>query len=182
MVISDNPNAVALSRAREVGVPAFWIDAGPKAARVSKEAAASYVETLRAHAVDLICLAGFMRIIGRSFFEAYGGRIVNIHPSLLPAFRGLHGQRQALEAGVKIAGCTVHYVTPELDAGPIIIQAAVPVGEDDTEEILSARILREEHRIYPEAIRLIEAGRTRTEGNRVRVLPSNSERGGGRGS
>jgi len=113
------------------------------------------VELLLEHGVELVCLAGYMRLLSVGFIEAFRGRILNIHPSLLPAFPGLHAQRQALEAGMKTAGCTVHWVTEQMDAGPIVLQAEVPVLADDSEETLSARILREEHRIYPEAIRAV---------------------------
>jgi len=110
-------------------------------------------------------------VLGPAFVAAFRNRIMNIHPSLLPAFPGLHAQRQALEHGVKVAGCTVHFVDEGVDTGPIILQAAVPVLEDDTEESLAARILEQEHRLYPEAIRLYAAGRLRVEGRRVRILP-----------
>ena len=167
LVISDVADAPALERAHQVGVPVLHVPAGPKV-RVSRAAARTYVQELRRHDVDLIALAGFMRIVGRSFFAAYGGRIINIHPSLLPLFPGLDPQRQALEAGVRVAGCTVHFVTPDVDAGPIICQAAVPVEVDDSVDALSARILVEEHRIYVEAVQLLEEGRVHLEGARVR--------------
>ena len=119
------------------------------------------------HSVDLVCLAGFMRLLSASFIRSFPNRILNIHPSLLPAFPGLDAQHQALTHGVKISGCTVHFVDEELDAGPIVIQAAVPVLDEDTVETLSARILEEEHRIYPVAVRLVVAGTYRIEGRRV---------------
>jgi phosphoribosylglycinamide formyltransferase-1 len=119
--------------------------------------------------VDLVCLAGFMRLLGTAFIDAYAGRIVNIHPSLLPAFPGLHAQRQALERGVRVAGCTVHFVDSGTDTGPIIAQAAVPVLEGDDESSLGARILVEEHRLYPLAVRLVAEGAVRLEGGRTRV-------------
>jgi phosphoribosylglycinamide formyltransferase-1 len=125
------------------------------------------VEELHRNAVDLVCLAGFMRLLSASFIREFPNRILNIHPSLLPAFPGLDAQHQALAHGVKITGCTVHFVDEDLDAGPILIQAAVPVLNDDTVEALSARILREEHRIYSEAIRLVLAGAYRVEGRRI---------------
>ncbi|MGB9605435.1 MAG: phosphoribosylglycinamide formyltransferase, partial [Bryobacteraceae bacterium] len=128
-------------------------------------------EELRRCRVDLICLAGFMRLLSAWFVREFPYRILNIHPSLLPAFPGLDAQAQALEHGVKITGCTVHFVDEFLDHGPIIIQAAVPVLEDDTVETLSARILKEEHRIYSEAIKIVLSGRWRIEGRRVRILP-----------
>ena len=125
------------------------------------------VDELQRNAVDLVCLAGFMRLLSASFIREFPNRILNIHPSLLPAFPGLDAQHQALAHGVKITGCTVHFVDEDLDAGPILIQAAVPVLNDDTVEALSARILREEHRIYSEAIRLTLAGAYRVEGRRI---------------
>ncbi len=125
------------------------------------------VEELHRNAVDLVCLAGFMRLLSASFIREFPNRILNIHPSLLPAFPGLDAQHQALAHGVKITGCTVHFVDEDLDAGPILIQAAVPVLNNDTVEALSARILREEHRIYSEAIRLVLAGAYRVEGRRI---------------
>jgi phosphoribosylglycinamide formyltransferase-1 len=125
------------------------------------------VDELRKHDVDLVCLAGFMRLLSSDFINAFPGRIVNIHPSLLPAFPGLDAQHQALEHGVKITGCTVHFVDEHLDAGPILLQAAVPVLDDDTAETLSARILAQEHRIYTEALRILLSGEYRIEGRRV---------------
>jgi phosphoribosylglycinamide formyltransferase-1 len=127
----------------------------------------SVVAELRKRGVDLVCLAGFMRLLSAEFCRAFPLRILNIHPSLLPAFPGLDAQKQALEQGVKISGCTVHFVDEQLDSGPIILQAVVPVLDDDTEETLSARILAEEHRIYSEAIRIVLSGRWRIEGRRV---------------
>jgi phosphoribosylglycinamide formyltransferase-1 len=125
------------------------------------------IEELKKHRVDLICLAGFMRLLSAMFVREFPFRILNIHPSLLPAFPGLDAQHQALEHGVKISGCTVHFVDENLDAGPIIVQAAVPVLNDDTVETLSARILKEEHRIYTEAINIVLSGKFRIEGRRV---------------
>jgi phosphoribosylglycinamide formyltransferase 1 len=124
---------------------------------------------LRADKIELVCLAGFMRLLDTAFVEAWRDRLVNIHPSLLPAFRGLHAQRQALAAGVRFSGCTVHFVRPEVDTGPIIAQAVVPLQPDDNEERLSARILAAEHRLYPHAVRLIADGRTRIVDGRVEV-------------
>jgi phosphoribosylglycinamide formyltransferase-1 len=125
------------------------------------------IEELRKYDVDLICLAGYMRMLSAGFVRQFPNRILNIHPSLLPAFPGLDAQRQALEYGVKISGCTVHFVDEYLDAGPVLLQAAVPVLDDDTVESLSARILEEEHRIYSEAIRIMLRGDCRIEGRRV---------------
>jgi phosphoribosylglycinamide formyltransferase-1 len=127
-------------------------------------------DELRRNEVDLVCLAGFMRLLSAGFIRSFPNRILNIHPSLLPAFPGLDAQHQALEHGVKIAGCTVHFVDEQLDAGPIILQSAVPVRDEDTVETLSARILAEEHRIYSEAIRILLAGRYSIKGRRVFLL------------
>ena len=133
--------------------------------------------TLRELGCEIICLAGFMRVLTASFVDRWQGRMLNIHPSLLPAFRGLHTQEQALAAGVRIAGCTVHFVVPEMDAGPIIAQAAVPVVDGDTPDALSDRILAFEHLIYPHALRLVAAGRTRIEGGRVAISKAGGEAG-----
>jgi phosphoribosylglycinamide formyltransferase-1 len=158
-VISNNPRARGLDIARERGIAASTIDHRSFADRAAFEAALA-VEVDR-HRPDLVVLAGFMRILTPSFIERYLGRIMNIHPSLLPAFPGLHTHRRALAAGVRIHGCTVHFVTPELDSGPVILQAAVPVQPGDTEEQLAARVLAQEHRIYPQAIRWFCEGRLR---------------------
>lgn len=154
LVLSDRPEAPALSIAREHGIDARALPYS-KTDRQAFERAAG--DALEAANCQWIILAGFMRILTPYFIDRFAGRILNIHPSLLPAFKGLHPQRQALEAGVKFSGCTVHLVTHDLDAGPILTQAVVPVLPGDTEETLGARILTEEHRIYPEAIRLLAA-------------------------
>ncbi|MEW6397706.1 MAG: phosphoribosylglycinamide formyltransferase [Bacillota bacterium] len=172
VVVSDNPGAAALVRARRAGVPALFVD--PRGRR-KKEFEAELSCILRQHGVGLVCLAGYVRMLGRSFLEEWEGRVLNIHPSLLPAFPGLEAQRQAWEYGVKVAGCTVHFVVPEVDAGPIVLQAAVPVLGDDTPETLAGRILEQEHRIYVEAIRLYAEGRLRIEGRRVTALPPAGE-------
>lgn len=164
IVISNKPDARGLETARSRGLNAVCI---PSKGVPREEHDRRVVEELRRCAVDLICLAGYMRLLSPMFVDAFPGRIVNIHPSLLPSFRGLDAQGQALAHGVKITGCTVHFVDEQLDAGPIILQAAVPVFDDDTEEALSARILREEHRIYSDAVGLILSGRWRLEGRRV---------------
>jgi phosphoribosylglycinamide formyltransferase-1 len=124
---------------------------------------------LRGHRVDLVCLAGYMRLVSQVLLDAFPGRVLNVHPSLLPAFPGVRSQRQALDHGVKVSGATVHFVDAALDGGPIVLQEAVPVAEDDTEDSLSARILGAEHRIYPAAVRAVLEGRCRIEGRRVRV-------------
>ncbi len=168
-VISNNAGAFALERARRHGIPSLHLDHRLFSGRASYDAA--LLEALREHGVDLVVLAGFMRIITPILIDAYPHAIVNIHPALLPAFPGLHAQKQALDYGVKISGCTVHFVDPGTDTGPVIIQSAVPILENDTEETLSARIQIEEHRIYPEAIRLFAAGRLKVEGRTVIISP-----------
>jgi phosphoribosylglycinamide formyltransferase-1 len=165
LVVSDRERAAALERAAGAGVPAVFVDPKAHGDRVAYDAA--LLECLERHRVELVCLAGFMRILGPAFVHSLRGRLVNIHPSLLPAFPGLAAQRQALDHGVTIAGVTVHFVDEGVDTGPIIAQAAVPVRDDDTEESLSARILVEEHRLYPEVVRLVAEGRVRLEGRRV---------------
>jgi phosphoribosylglycinamide formyltransferase-1 len=164
VVISNNADARGLARAREGGIETVVLDHRPFPSREAYDDALAGV--LEARGVGLVCLAGFMRLLSPAFVERFRWAVLNIHPSLLPAFRGLEAQRQALEHGVKISGCTVHFVTADLDAGPIVLQAAVPVKNDDTEETLAARILVEEHRIYPEAIGIVLAGGWRIEGRR----------------
>jgi phosphoribosylglycinamide formyltransferase-1 len=168
IVISNRPEARGLEVARQRGFHAVCIPSKGLDREVYDRMLA---EELRRAKVDLICLAGFMRLLSAWFVREFPFQILNIHPSLLPAFPGLDAQAQALEHGVKITGCTVHFVDEYLDHGPIIMQAAVPVLEDDTVETLSARILKEEHRIYTEAIRIVLSGRWRIEGRRVRILP-----------
>lgn len=165
LVVSNRLDAAGLTWARENGLQTAAID---HKAFASREAFDEAIDAaLRAAAVDFIALAGFMRIQSTVFVDKWAGRQINIHPSLLPLFQGLHPQRQALQAGVRISGATVHFVTAELDAGPIIAQAAVPVLPDDTEESLAARILAVEHRIYPRALALLVTGRARLEKDRV---------------
>jgi phosphoribosylglycinamide formyltransferase-1 len=164
-VISNNAAAFALQRAKKHGIPALHIDHRIFTGREAYDAA--LVETFSEHGVQLVVLAGFMRIITPVLLNAFPAAVMNIHPALLPAFPGLHAQRQALDYGVKITGCSVHFVDAGTDTGPVIIQAAVPVLEKDNEETLSARILVEEHRIYPEAVRLFATGRLKVEGRRV---------------
>jgi phosphoribosylglycinamide formyltransferase-1 len=171
IVLSDVEDAKALEKARSAGIDARYIDARRKGARLSKESEQEYIDTLDEFRVDLIALAGFMRILRPDFVRHFQGRILNIHPSLLPSFPGLHVQQQALDYGVKFSGCTVHFVDEGVDTGPIIIQAAVPVLEGDTSETLAARILQQEHRIYTEAINLFAAGRLKIESRVVRILP-----------
>jgi phosphoribosylglycinamide formyltransferase-1 len=164
VVISNRPEARGLAVARERGIHAVVI---PSKGLDREAYDRSLLEELRKYDVDLVCLAGYMRILSAGFVREFPQRILNIHPSLLPAFPGLDAQHQALEYGVKLSGCTVHFVDEYLDAGPVLLQAAVPVYDDDTEESLSARILKEEHRIYPEAIRIVLRGDYRIEGRRV---------------
>ncbi len=164
VVISNNPKAAGLEKARARGLETVCI---PSKGLEREDYDRLVVAELAARQVDLVCLAGFMRLLSAYFVRQFPSRILNIHPSLLPAFPGLEAQRQALEHGAKISGCTVHFVDEFLDHGPIVIQAAVPVEDDDTEETLAARILREEHRIYSEAITLVLSGRFRIEGRRV---------------
>ncbi len=164
VVISNHEGAAGIDRARERKIPALVI---PSKGLEREAYDRLVVAALRERGVELVCLAGFMRLLSPYFIAAFHNRILNIHPSLLPSFPGLEAQRQALEYGVRYAGCTVHFVDENLDAGPIVLQAIVPVLDDDTPETLSARILKEEHRIYSEAVRLVLEGRFRIEGRRV---------------
>lgn len=168
VVLSDKADAYGLERARQAGVAAHCVD--PAAFATKKAFNEALRNLLEEYQVDLVCLAGYLRIVREPLLSAYAGRMLNIHPSLLPAFKGLDAQAQALEYGVRVSGCTVHFVWPGLDDGPIILQSAVPVLEDDTVESLRERILKEEHRLYPEAIQLFATGRLRVEGRRVTVL------------
>ena len=165
LVVSNRADAYGLERARAAGVATATVDHKLHDGRAAFDAAVD--ATLREAGCELICLAGFMRIFTPEFVARWQGRILNIHPSLLPSFTGLHVQRRALESGATIAGCTVHFVTADLDAGPILAQAAVPVLPDDTEESLSARILEQEHRLYPAALAWVAEGRVRIDGNRA---------------
>jgi phosphoribosylglycinamide formyltransferase-1 len=164
LVISNTPDADGLTRAARAGIEAICLRPREYGDRDSYDRAVA--AALAARGVDLVCLAGFMRLVGPALLDAFPERILNIHPSLLPAFPGLAAQRQALDYGVRVSGATVHLVTSELDGGPIVMQAAVPVLDDDTEETLSARILTEEHRLYPEAIRLVLDGGWAVDGRR----------------
>lgn len=164
VVLSNRPNAPGLEEAQRRGLDARMI---PSKGLEREQYDRLVVETLKEKQVDLVCLAGFMRLLSPYFVSQFPNRILNIHPALLPAFPGLEAQRQALEHGVKITGCTVHFVDENLDAGPIVLQTAVPVLDDDTPETLSARILKEEHRLYSEAINLVLSGCWRIEGRRL---------------
>lgn len=169
VVVSNRAGAEGLGRAAAAGVETLVLDHRASASRSDYDRV--LVEALRERNVDLVCLAGFMRLLGPEFVDAFPNAVLNVHPSLLPAFPGLDAQRQALEHGVKVSGATVHVVTADLDAGPIVRQAAVPVHDDDTVESLSARILVEEHRIYIDAIRIVLEGRWRVVGRRFERLP-----------
>jgi phosphoribosylglycinamide formyltransferase 1 len=172
IVISNRANAPGLDIARSRGIPMRVI----ASAGMDREAYDKLlIQELRTHEVDLVCLAGFMRLLSVTLVRAFPDRVLNIHPSLLPAFTGLDAARQALDYGVKIAGCTVHFVDEYLDSGPIIIQAAVPVLDEDTVDSLSARILAQEHLIYPKAIGYIVEGRVTVEGRRVTIREEEEE-------
>lgn len=164
LVISNRENAPGIEKARARQIPAQVI---PSRGLEREAYDKLVIAALEEKKVDLVCLAGYMRLLSPAFVAAFRGRILNIHPSLLPAFPGLESQRQAIEHGAKFSGCTVHFVDENLDAGPIILQAAVPIRDDDTPETLSERVLKEEHRIYTEAVRIVLEGRYRMEGRRV---------------
>jgi len=165
LVLSNKADAPGLAAARERGLETLHLD--PKAFSSREDYDRAVVDRLRQENVDLVCLAGYMRILTPVLCRAFVNRILNIHPALLPSFPGLHVQQRAIDWGVRFSGCTVHFVAEEVDMGPIVLQAAVPVLQDDTEETLAARILVEEHRIYPEAVRLFFEGRIEIRGRRV---------------
>lgn len=165
ILVTDKAAAYAVTRARESGIEALFLD--PKEFKTKDGYYEELARILRDRSIGLIVLAGFMRIVGKPLIAAFHGKIMNIHPAILPSFPGLHGQEQAHDYGVKIAGCTVHFVDEGMDTGPVIVQAAVPVYSDDTEETLSARILSCEHRIYPYAVKLYAENRLRIEGRKV---------------
>ena len=169
-VISNRADAAGLKFAAQSGIAAQVVDEREFSSRGAFDAALEAV--IERHSPDLLALAGFMRVLGGDFVRHYSGRMVNIHPSLLPAFPGLHTHRRALLEGAKLHGCTVHFVTPQVDHGPIIVQAAVPVRAGDTEATLAARVLRQEHRVYPLAIRWFVEGRLAVENGIVRVNAS----------
>jgi phosphoribosylglycinamide formyltransferase-1 len=170
-LVCDNPAAGAIDVAKRNAIPVTVVDAGARRGRLAAEAEAHIVDALRADRVDLVCLAGFMRIVGPTLLDAFPRAVLNVHPSLLPSFPGLDAQRQALEHGVKVSGCTVHVVDAGVDSGPIVLQAVVPVHDDDTVQTLSARILAAEHRLYPQAVRMLASGRVRFDLRRTRVEP-----------
>lgn len=165
LVISNVKDAYALERARKHGLEGLFLDPKSYSDRNSYEQA--LVERIQSKSVNLVCLAGYMRVLGKYFIEAFSGRIINIHPSLLPAFPGLNVQKRALEHGARFSGCTVHFVNEEVDGGPIIMQAVVPIFDEDDEASLSERILEQEHIIYPQAIQLILADKLTLSGRRV---------------
>jgi len=167
LLITDNPSAFAIERARKHGIDHLVLN--PKEFPSKDAFYAAIAEALKKKDVGLVVLAGFMRIVGKPLIEALPNRIMNIHPALMTPLTGLHAQKQAINYGVKIAGCTVHFVDEGMDTGPVIIQAAVPVYHSDTEESLSERVLKLEHKIYPEAIRLFSEGRLKVEGRRVKI-------------
>lgn len=174
VVISDQADAYALERARKHNIPGVHVSAkGFKGRRDDYDAL--LVKELQTHGVELVCLAGFMRIITPTLLTAFPDRVMNIHPALLPSFPGLHVQKAAIEHGVKFSGCTVHFVDGGMDTGPIIIQAVVPVLDGDTEDSLSARILKQEHRIYSRAIQLYAEAKLKVEGRRVTVAAGRKE-------
>jgi phosphoribosylglycinamide formyltransferase 1 len=172
VVISDHGDAAGLARAAERGIATAAIE---RKGRTRIEHDLEIIAALQERRVDLVCLAGYMRLLSSSFIEAFRNRILNIHPSLLPSFPGLDAQQQALEHGVKWTGCTVHFVDETLDGGPIITQRVVPIRDDDTPDILAARILTQEHQVYAEAVALITSGNYKLEGRRVRSNLSNPE-------
>ncbi len=168
LLIVDNPSAYAIQRAHNYSIEYLYID--PSKYPTKDEYYSEVANQLRMREVELVVLAGFMRVVKKPLLDAYPNRIMNIHPALLPSFPGLHGQKDALNYGVRISGCTVHFVDEGIDTGPVIIQAAVAVSPDDTEDILSQRILALEHKIYPEAVRLYAEGRLKIEGRTVKIL------------
>ncbi len=168
VVLTDKPGVMALTRAEKAGIPHQCIDR--KQCASQREFEEQLVAVLKEHGVTLVVLAGFMRILSPYFVHEFAGRILNIHPALLPSFPGAHAHRDVLAYGVKVSGVTIHFVDEGMDSGPIILQATVPVEDDDTEDTLAARVLVEEHKLYPRAIELCLKGRLRVEGRKVRIL------------
>ena len=166
VLVVDNPDAYAVERAKKHSIEYLYIN--PKEFKSKDDFFTKIADELKARGVELVVLAGFMRIVRKPLIDAFPNKIMNIHPALLPSFPGLHGHKQAVDYGVRISGCTVHFVDEGMDTGPVIIQAAVPVSPDDTEDTLSARILKLEHKIFPEAIRLYAEGRLKVEGRVVK--------------
>lgn len=174
VVISDKPEAKALDRAKNYGIPAVCLERKKFASKQEFEAA--IIAELQKYKVELVVLAGFMRILSGEVINAFSGRIMNIHPALLPSFTGLDAQQQAIEYGVKVSGCTVHFVDEGMDTGPIILQEAVPVLEDDTADTLAARILQVEHKLYPQAIALYCQGKLQRENRKVKIVKGDDGR------
>lgn len=171
LVASDHADAPVLEKARRAGIAVHVFDPGTPRGAWAPGAVAALRDTLAAHGVEAVCLAGFMRILPGEIVRAFPGRILNVHPSLLPAFPGTRAHRQVLAAGVKVTGCTVHLVDEGVDTGPILLQAAVPVRDDDTEDTLAARVLEREHELYPAALRALAEGRFHVDGRRVTLRP-----------
>lgn len=167
VVVTDKPGVMALERGSKAGIPAVCVDRKQYGSR--EEFDAALLAELKKYGVTLVCLAGFMRLLTAGFIRAYEGRILNIHPALLPSFKGAHAHRDALAYGAKVSGCTIHFLVEDMDAGPIILQAAVPVLEGDDEDSLAARVLVEEHKLYPRAIELFLAGKLTIDGRCVRI-------------
>lgn len=172
VLVTDNPDAYAIERAKKHGIESLVLR--PKDFSDKTTYYSHITDELKKRGVELVILAGFMRVVGKTLIDRYRNKIMNIHPALLPSFPGLHGQKQAVDYGVKISGCTVHFVDEGMDTGPIIIQAAVPAYHDDTEDTLSERILKQEHRVFPYAIRLYSEGRISVEGRKV-IIKGNRE-------
>lgn len=175
LLVTDNPESYSIERSKKHGIE--YLVMRPKQYASRDDYFAAVAAELKGRAVDLVILAGFMRIVGKPLIDAFPFRIMNIHPALLPSFPGLHGQKQALDYGVKVSGCTVHFVDEGMDTGPVIIQAVVPIMDDDTEDSLSERILKYEHKIFPEAIRLFAEGRIKVEGRKVKIDRDSAEEG-----
>ncbi|MBN2184598.1 MAG: phosphoribosylglycinamide formyltransferase [Candidatus Krumholzibacteriota bacterium] len=169
LLLVDDPDAGAIGIADTLGVRSYVIDCGRSKGSMSKESSEEIYRLCSENGIGLVCLAGFMRIVKGRLLEEFSGRMMNIHPALLPSFKGLDGQKQALDYGVKVSGCTVHFVDKGIDTGPIIIQRSVPVLQEDTEESLSARILAMEHEAYPEAVKAFAEGRIEIFGRRVEI-------------
>jgi len=170
IVISDNENAKGLETAKKEGFDAIYLDPGTRPHKLAKENREKYIQTLKDAGVEMVVLAGFMRVISKKFIQAFHGRIINIHPSLLPAFPGLDVQQKAIDYGAKFSGCTIHFVDETVDGGPIILQEVVPILAYDDAEILSKRILEKEHTLYSKAIKLISEEKIKIEGRKVYII------------
>jgi len=168
LVISDTKDAYAMERSKKHGIDAIFVDPASYPEKAGFES--KILQLLKDYNIGLVLLAGYMRVVGPTLLDPFKDRIINIHPALLPSFPGLHGQAQAFDHGVKVSGCTVHFVDEGVDTGPIIIQKCVPVLEDDTQETLASRILEQEHKIFPEAVRLFVRGKLIIEGHKVRIV------------